>query len=138
MADYYPLIARAVAGLQKNTGDARRALYERAREALVAQLAGVTPALDESDVTRERLSLEEAIRKVEGESARQSTSRSETARVKAPEFPRWEEPEPAPEPDPEPDPQPPPRPPRRPQAMPRQDGGQAGQAPSARTTGESR
>jgi hypothetical protein len=101
MADYYPLIARAVAGLQKNTGDARRALYERAREALVAQLRGVTPALDESDVTRERLSLEEAIRKVEGESARQSTSRSETARVKAPEFPRWDEPVPEPEPEPE-------------------------------------
>src|ERR1700730_8503349 len=116
MADYYPLIARAVAGLQKNTGDARRALYERAREALVAQLRGVTPALDESDVTRERLALEEAVRKVEGESARQSTSRSETSgRVKAPVFPRWDEPaaqepaahESAPqEPDPDPDPEP--------------------------------
>src|SRR3979490_2959097 len=118
MADYYPLIARAVAGLQKNTGDARRTLYERAREALVAQLRGVMPALDESDVTRERLSLEEAIRKVEGESARQSTSRIETAgRVKAPEFPRWDEPEPAPEPDPEPAAKPPPS--RRPQPMPR-------------------
>ena len=103
MADYYPLIARAVAGLQKNTGDARRALYERAREALVAQLRGVTPALDESDVTRERLSLEEAIRKVEGESARKSTSRRETARVKAPEFPRWEAPEPEPEPEEQPE-----------------------------------
>src|SRR5258708_27193035 len=129
MADYYPLIARAVAGLQKNTGDARRTLYERAREALVAQLRGVTPALDESDVTRERLALEEAIRKVEGESARQSTSRSESAfRVKAPEFPRWEAPEPAPEPETEPEPEPAPRPlTRRSQAMPRQDGRTAGQ-----------
>jgi hypothetical protein len=140
MADYYPLIARAVAGLQKNTGDARRALYERARDALVAQLRGVTPALDESDVTRERLSLEEAIRKVEGESARQSTSRSEAAgRVKAPEFPRWDEPEPAPEPDPEPDPEPAPRPsPRRPEAMPRQDVRQAGPVSSARAKAEPR
>jgi hypothetical protein len=137
MADYYPLIARAVAGLDKNTGDARRALYERARAALVAQLRGVTPALDESDVTRERLALEEAIRKVEGESARQSTSRSDAAlRVKAPEFPRWTEPEP--EPGPEPEPEPPARPPRRQQAAPRQDGRQAAAAPAARQKVETR
>ncbi len=72
MADYYPLIARAVSGLEKSTGEARRALYERARTALVTQLRGVTPALSESDITRERLALEEAIRKVEAESARRS------------------------------------------------------------------
>ncbi len=95
MADYYPLIARAVAGLDKNTGDARRALYERARGALVAQLRGVTPALSESDVTRERLALEEAIRKVEGESARKAwvePARAEPAtKVRAPDPSRWEE-----------------------------------------------
>ena len=38
MADYYPLISRAVAGLEKNNGENRRALYERARAALLAQL----------------------------------------------------------------------------------------------------
>ena len=70
MADYYPLIARAVAGLDKNTGENRRALYERARAALVNQLRGVDPPLDESDITRERLALEEAIRKLEVEAAR--------------------------------------------------------------------
>src|SRR5436190_6677766 len=70
MADYYPLIARAVAGLEKNSGENRRALYERARAALLAQLRSVTPALNESDITRERLALEESIRKVEAESAR--------------------------------------------------------------------
>src|SRR5665213_2570870 len=64
MADYQPLVARAVAGLEKNTGENRRALYERARGALVNQLRGVQPALDESDITRERPALEEAIRKV--------------------------------------------------------------------------
>src|SRR5271167_3689924 len=72
MTDYHPLIARAVDGLAKNTGEARRALYERARTALVAQLRGVEPALSESDITRERLALEEAIRKVEGEAARRA------------------------------------------------------------------
>ena len=72
MADYHPLIARAVAGLEKNTGENRRALYERARTALVAQLRGVVPALDESEITRERLSLEEAIRKVEAEAGKRA------------------------------------------------------------------
>src|SRR5215470_6893762 len=95
MADYHPLIARAVAGLERNTGDARRALYERARSALVAQLRGVTPALSESDVTRERLALEEAIRKVEAESARQTLAepapqKDTSRRVRAPEMPRWD------------------------------------------------
>jgi hypothetical protein len=131
MADYYPLIARAVAGLEKNTGEGRRNIYERAREALVAQLRGVTPALNESDVTRERLALEEAIRKVEGESARQAASRIDGApKFKAPEFPRWSGPQPpAPAPPP---PSPPPARERRPAAMPRQEGRLAAQAASAR------
>jgi hypothetical protein len=47
-------------------------LYERARTALVTQLRGVAPALNESDITRERLALEEAIRKAEAEAARKS------------------------------------------------------------------
>ena len=71
MADYYPLISRAVGALEKNSGENRRAIYDRARAALLAQLRGVTPPLDESDITRERLALEESIRKVEAESARQ-------------------------------------------------------------------
>src|SRR5262249_50224967 len=70
MTDYYPLIAKAVAGLEKNTGEARRVLYERARTALVGQLRNMTPPLTESEITRERLGLEEAIRKVEAEAAR--------------------------------------------------------------------
>jgi hypothetical protein len=72
MADYHPLIARAVDGLGTSTGEARRALYERARAALVAQLRGIAPALSEADITRERLALEDAIRKVEAEAVRKS------------------------------------------------------------------
>ncbi|MDQ8729097.1 hypothetical protein [Bradyrhizobium sp. LHD-71] len=73
MADYYPLIARAIAGLDASaTGEQRRALYERARAALIAQLRGVQPPLSESEITRERLTLEEAIRKVEQEAAQRS------------------------------------------------------------------
>lgn len=82
MADYYPLIARAVSGLDRNTGENRRALYDRARVALVNQLRGVQPALEESDITRERLALEEAIRKVEAETAKRV--RTETPELEEP------------------------------------------------------
>ena len=70
MTDYYPLLKRAVDGLEKSSGEARRALYERARTALVDQLRGMNPPLAESEITRERLALEEAVRKVEAEAAR--------------------------------------------------------------------
>ena len=69
MADYTPLISRAVGALAQNTGEARRAVYERARAALLAQLRGINPPLPEEQITRERTALEEAIRKVEAENA---------------------------------------------------------------------
>ncbi len=85
MADYYPLIARAIAGLDPNApGESRRALYERARAALIAQLRSVEPPLSESEITRERLSLEEAVRRVESEAAqraRDATRSPDTART---------------------------------------------------------
>jgi hypothetical protein len=74
MADYHPLIARAVEGLDNSTGEARRSLYERARTALVSQLRSIEPALSEADITRERLALEDAIRRVEAESVRKTRS----------------------------------------------------------------
>jgi SAM domain (Sterile alpha motif) len=76
---YHQLIARAVDGLDKNTGEARRALYERARNALVAQLGSNQPVLVLADITKERLALEEAIRKVEAEAARNLRRESRTA-----------------------------------------------------------
>jgi hypothetical protein len=69
MADYYPLLSRAVAGLTNNTGEVRRALYERARTALVNQLRNSDPPLSEADITRERLALEEAVRRIEAEAS---------------------------------------------------------------------
>src|SRR5207248_6323861 len=78
MADYYPLIARAIAALDPNApGESRRALYERARTALIAQLRSVQPPLSQSEITRERLSLEEAVRKVEAEAAQRARQQAE-------------------------------------------------------------
>jgi hypothetical protein len=89
MADFYPLIARAVAKLPQNTDAARRTLYERARNALVAQLRGQTPTPSESTIERELESLEQAIRRIETESgggpaiaAEQSARAAEPSPVK--------------------------------------------------------
>jgi hypothetical protein len=67
MADYYPLIAQAVIGL--DNGQDRRRLYERGQNALVTELRAVRPPLSESVIAKERLDFEQAIRKVEAELA---------------------------------------------------------------------
>jgi hypothetical protein len=74
MADYHPLISRAVAGLEKNTSETRRVVYDRARNALVAQLRAIQPPLEEGEITHERLELEEAIRKVESDEAQKAAA----------------------------------------------------------------
>ena len=64
MADYYPLIAKAVTGLNAQE---RRTLYERGGGALLAELRAVIPPLGELVITREQLAFEEAILKVEAD-----------------------------------------------------------------------
>ena len=81
--DYYPLIARAVERLDRSTGEARRAVYERARKA-VAELRSNQLALLDAEITEERLALEEAIRKVEAEAARKSPTETRTEPRSAP------------------------------------------------------
>src|ERR1700687_1779341 len=73
MPSYYSLIAKAVAGLDPDApGESRQALYERASAALLAQLRTINPPFTEAEITRERLALEEAVRKVEGEAAQRA------------------------------------------------------------------
>jgi hypothetical protein len=81
--DYYPLIVRAVERLDRSTGEARRAVYERARKA-VAELRSNQLALLDAEITEERLALEEAIRKVEAEAARKSPTETRTEPQSAP------------------------------------------------------
>src|SRR5262245_8055640 len=70
MTDYYHLMTRAIASLDPSTGGSRRALYERARDALVESLRNVDPRLSDSEITQQRLSLEQAIRDVEADAVR--------------------------------------------------------------------
>lgn len=69
MADYYPLIARAVEGLPEQGPDKRHAVYERARTALIAQLRSLNPPLTEAEIQQEGRSLDEAITRVEADYA---------------------------------------------------------------------
>src|SRR3569623_3659157 len=69
MADYKELLRRAVQALPENNGQARRAVYEKARAALVGQLRAITTPLAARDITTHRLQLEDCIRQVEQEAS---------------------------------------------------------------------
>ncbi|OIQ67857.1 hypothetical protein GALL_505610 [mine drainage metagenome] len=73
MADYYPLISKAVAGLDPATPrESRQILYERARATQLTQLRTISPPLSEAEITCERLALEEAVHRVEVEVAQRA------------------------------------------------------------------
>ncbi len=67
MADYYPLLIKAVTALDPNTGDARQGIYERARSALTRQLASLDPPVAQAILDRELGALEDVIRRIESE-----------------------------------------------------------------------
>ena len=74
MADYYPLLTRALDALSDRSPAMRRAVYDRARAALTAQLRGLDPPISEADIARERLALEDAVNRVEGEQRRRDAA----------------------------------------------------------------
>ncbi len=69
MAEYYPLLAKAVAGLPNATPETRRAVYERARKALIAQLQNLRPPIAAADIARETHALDMAVARLESELA---------------------------------------------------------------------
>jgi hypothetical protein len=74
MIDYHALILRAVAGLDPNTEETRRLIYERTRAALTNHLHALNPPLNEAERMHQRLALEEAFRRVEAEVAKAAQS----------------------------------------------------------------
>src|ERR1700693_2417165 len=74
MIDYHFLILRAVTGLDPNTDETRRLVYERTRAALTSHLQTLDPPLNEADRMHQRLELEEAFRRVEAEVAKAAES----------------------------------------------------------------
>ena len=97
MADYYPLLARALDALPDRSPAMRKAVYERARAALIGQLRSLDPPLAEEDIAVERTALDGAIDRLE----------ATYAPPPPPPEPAVEAP---PEPEPIPEPAPPPAP----------------------------
>lgn len=111
MADYYPLLAKAVAGLPNSTAEARYAVYDRARKALFGQLRNLDPPVPEEAVEREAQALDLAVARLEAEIATRSEPQSgqtpaeavpsttaespvETRRTNGPSALQWPEPDP--------------------------------------------
>ncbi len=67
MAEYYPLLSRAISNLGTTNADTRRAIYDRARLALNKQLGNIQPPLEPSALARESAALETAISQLEAE-----------------------------------------------------------------------
>jgi hypothetical protein len=87
MADYYTIIAKAVATLDPNTGEARRRIYERARGALSGETRSAGLPLNKSDILSAQMSLEEAIARVEIEALRAEETRAAALSVPRPVAP---------------------------------------------------
>src|SRR5262249_48298607 len=77
----------------KSKGEGGGGREEGGRGGVVGEVRGVTPALEESDIPRERLALEESIRKVEAEAARQFVEASrQMSAAKIRQSRQWDEP----------------------------------------------
>ena len=87
MAEYYPLLAKAVSALDLEATEARHALYDRARKALIGQLRAASPALADTHIDSESRALDLAIARIEAEIAVRAAIRGMTPASPAPFYP---------------------------------------------------
>ena len=78
MADYYSLLARAVAASPQSGPEARQAVYERARKALMNQLRSIQPPVADADIASEGRALDEAIARLELELVKKGSAATQT------------------------------------------------------------
>lgn len=65
MADYFPLLARALDTMADRSDTTRAIVYERARSALLSQLRSLDPPLGAAEIERETIALDDAITRAE-------------------------------------------------------------------------
>ena len=69
MADFEAILKKALASRPDASGEERRKVYERARQALIKQLEGFEPPLPPEEISKQRLALESSIRRIEADAA---------------------------------------------------------------------
>lgn len=69
MADFVAVLKKTIEGLGENSPDVREKVYQKARMTVGAKLAALNPPASPAVAERQRMALEEAIRKVEAEYA---------------------------------------------------------------------
>jgi hypothetical protein len=77
MAGFYSILSKGINALDSNTLEARRRLYECATAALIAEMRGFDPALNQSEFQVAWRSLKEAIVKIEIEAAVETETEAE-------------------------------------------------------------
>lgn len=85
MADYYPLLARAIDSQPNKGREVREVIYARARKALQAQLRAANPPMSEADIARQQDFLESAVRRLEADYGRDDPLPPAEPPVAAPE-----------------------------------------------------
>ena len=77
MASFYSILSKGINAHDSNTLEARRRLYECATAALIAEMRGFDPALNQSEFQVAWRSLKEAIVKIEIEAAAETETETE-------------------------------------------------------------
>ena len=77
MASFYSILSKGINAHDSNTLEARRRLYECATAALIAEMRGFDPALNQSEFQVAWRSLKEAIVKIEIEAAAETEAETE-------------------------------------------------------------
>src|SRR5215471_16359827 len=80
LADYFPLLSRAVSRLTVNNAQTRQGLYEYARKVLVAELERNNPERSPQAALREQIEFETTVLKVEAKSQLGCERSPETSR----------------------------------------------------------
>src|SRR5215471_18801604 len=78
MAGFYSILSKGIKALDRNTPEARWRLYERAIAALIAEMRGSDPALNQSEFQVAWRSLKETIVKIEIEAEAEAEAEAKT------------------------------------------------------------